>query len=301
MIRIRFHGRGGHGVKTASRIVGTAAFLAGYQCQDSPIYGAERRGAAVAAFARIDDHPILERGFIEHPDLIVLADETLLQDPTAGILAGLESAAAIFINCRTKETLISQHRIATQVVGYDVTQLTMDVLGVAVALSAGLGAAAARLCGLIHEEALLDAVRQECSDLGIGSDVICKNEQIARTVFQALLPIEFKRQQVRVPVSVDGCVVGVNYEGAFVGTPSVINPGNSEMRPTGDWRVERPQIDLDACTRCGLCYVMCPDAAIKLNPAGYPEIDYDHCKGCMICRQLCPLKAISTAEETQAW
>ena len=31
MIRIRFHGRGGHGIKTASRIVGTAAFLAGYQ------------------------------------------------------------------------------------------------------------------------------------------------------------------------------------------------------------------------------------------------------------------------------
>ena len=31
MIRIRFHGRGGHGMKTASRMVGTAAFLAGFQ------------------------------------------------------------------------------------------------------------------------------------------------------------------------------------------------------------------------------------------------------------------------------
>ena len=50
MIRIRFHGRGGHGVKTASRIVGTAGFLAGFECQDSPVYGAERRGAAVTAF-----------------------------------------------------------------------------------------------------------------------------------------------------------------------------------------------------------------------------------------------------------
>ncbi|MDH5576003.1 MAG: 2-oxoacid:acceptor oxidoreductase family protein, partial [Nitrospirota bacterium] len=59
MIRIRFHGRGGHGVKTASRIVGTAAFLAGYQVQDSPIYGAERRGAPVTAFTRIDTTSIL--------------------------------------------------------------------------------------------------------------------------------------------------------------------------------------------------------------------------------------------------
>ncbi len=81
MIRIRFHGRGGHGVKTASRIAGTASFLAGYECQDSPVYGAERRGAAVTAFTRINQQPILERGMIANPNVIVLADETLLQDP----------------------------------------------------------------------------------------------------------------------------------------------------------------------------------------------------------------------------
>ena len=49
MERIRFHGRGGQGAKTASRIVGMAAFLEGDVAQDSPVYGAERRGAPVAA------------------------------------------------------------------------------------------------------------------------------------------------------------------------------------------------------------------------------------------------------------
>lgn len=44
MIAVRFHGRGGQGAKTASRILGTAAFLEGFVAQDSPIYGAERRG-----------------------------------------------------------------------------------------------------------------------------------------------------------------------------------------------------------------------------------------------------------------
>ena len=39
MYAVRFHGRGGQGAKTASRILGTAAFLSGYQAQDSPIYG----------------------------------------------------------------------------------------------------------------------------------------------------------------------------------------------------------------------------------------------------------------------
>jgi Pyruvate/2-oxoacid:ferredoxin oxidoreductase gamma subunit len=45
MLRIRFHGRGGQGMKTASRILGSAAFHAGLVVQDSPVYGAERRGA----------------------------------------------------------------------------------------------------------------------------------------------------------------------------------------------------------------------------------------------------------------
>ena len=103
MIRIRFHGRGGHGIKTASRIVGTAAFLAGYQVQDSPVYGAERRGAAVVAFTRIGEEPILERGAIARPDLIVVGDETLLQDPGAGVLAGQDTAGAIFLHAQTAQ------------------------------------------------------------------------------------------------------------------------------------------------------------------------------------------------------
>jgi len=60
MLRIRFHGRGGQGMKTASRIVSTAAFREGLSAQDSPIYGAERRGAPVAAFTRITNTPSID-------------------------------------------------------------------------------------------------------------------------------------------------------------------------------------------------------------------------------------------------
>jgi pyruvate ferredoxin oxidoreductase gamma subunit len=41
MLRIRFHSRDGQGMKTASRMVGSAAFEAGYAVQDSPVYGHE--------------------------------------------------------------------------------------------------------------------------------------------------------------------------------------------------------------------------------------------------------------------
>ena len=130
MIQIRFHGRGGHGIKTASRIVGTAAFLAGYEAQDSPVYGAERRGAAVVAFTRISTEPIRERGVIDHPDLIVLADETLLDSKDAGVLAGQSSAAALFINTESTHGLASAHDISAPLKSFDITSITTQTLGV---------------------------------------------------------------------------------------------------------------------------------------------------------------------------
>ena len=45
MYRIRIHGRGGQGIKIASRVLGSALFQAGFTVQDAPKYGAERRGA----------------------------------------------------------------------------------------------------------------------------------------------------------------------------------------------------------------------------------------------------------------
>ncbi|MEM2115290.1 MAG: 2-oxoacid:acceptor oxidoreductase family protein, partial [Candidatus Caldarchaeum sp.] len=76
---MRFHGRGGQGVKTSSRILGRAAFLAGYVAQDSPIYGAERRGAPVYSFARISDKPVRLRSQISEPDILVVLDRALLR------------------------------------------------------------------------------------------------------------------------------------------------------------------------------------------------------------------------------
>jgi 2-oxoacid:acceptor oxidoreductase delta subunit (pyruvate/2-ketoisovalerate family) len=67
------------------------------------------------------------------------------------------------------------------------------------------------------------------------------------------------------------------------------------------WRVERPEIDREICTRCGLCFVGCPEGAISLDGQHYPVIDYDHCKGCMLCAHLCPLQGIIRKKEVRAW
>jgi pyruvate ferredoxin oxidoreductase gamma subunit len=52
MYAVRFHGRGGQGAKTASRILGTAAFLSGYQGPGFPhLRGRAPRGAGLGVHA----------------------------------------------------------------------------------------------------------------------------------------------------------------------------------------------------------------------------------------------------------
>ncbi|MBD3304588.1 pyruvate ferredoxin oxidoreductase [Candidatus Woesearchaeota archaeon] len=77
MISIRLHGRGGQGVKKAAQILARAAYLAGYFTQDFALYGAERRGAPVTSFVRLDKKPIGTRGYVWNPDFIIVLDDTL--------------------------------------------------------------------------------------------------------------------------------------------------------------------------------------------------------------------------------
>ena len=76
--------------------------------------------------------------------------------------------------------------------------------------------------------------------------------------------------------------------------------GNASIRKTGDWRTEKPILDKEKCVKCALCWICCPDAAIKPSESGYYESDLYYCKGCGICASVCPAKAITmVAEEEQ--
>jgi pyruvate ferredoxin oxidoreductase gamma subunit len=93
-------------MKTASRILGSAAFHAGLVVQDSPVYGAERRGAPMAAFTRIAREAILEWGAITRPALVLVADDSLLADPAAQPLAGCDAASTVLVNSTKNEALL---------------------------------------------------------------------------------------------------------------------------------------------------------------------------------------------------
>ncbi len=71
----------------------------------------------------------------------------------------------------------------------------------------------------------------------------------------------------------------------------------SEGNRTSVWRTQRPIIDLEACTRCYLCWKFCPDVAVAIDEAGWPVVRYDYCKGCGICAEECVPRAIVMAME----
>lgn len=64
------------------------------------------------------------------------------------------------------------------------------------------------------------------------------------------------------------------------------------------WRTRWPAIST-ACTRCGFCFLYCPDGAITKGAEGMPRVEPDWCKGCGICAVECPKGAIDMHDERE--
>jgi 2-oxoacid:acceptor oxidoreductase delta subunit (pyruvate/2-ketoisovalerate family) len=78
----------------------------------------------------------------------------------------------------------------------------------------------------------------------------------------------------------------------------VILRDEATLQPTGGWRTGvRPAVDLSLCVNCLLCWLYCPDAAVRLDRTTFTGFDYDFCKGCEICAAVCPTGAITMEEE----
>jgi pyruvate ferredoxin oxidoreductase gamma subunit len=284
-------------MKTASRIVGTAAFRQGYSAQDSPIYGAERRGAPMVAFTRFDSKPVLERGLVVSPDLVVIADESLIDDPFVRPLSGLSPNGTTLINSTgTADALRDGHRIPGTVACSDFTALALAHTGSTAALSVAIGAATAKMAGI--EESFIElAVKEELEALGVAPRQLQKNLELAK----AVCPVSQAKRSAAGNSSVSSPVFAVVtpvYRGGWRGTPSVAATRNTPLRKTGDWRVMRPVIHLDRCTGCSICFAGCPDGAIAWSAENLPQVDYSVCKGCMLCAEECPLHVIESVRET---
>jgi pyruvate ferredoxin oxidoreductase gamma subunit len=299
MFRIRFHGRGGQGMKTASRVLGTAFFRQGFVVQDAPRYGAERRGAPVFAYVRADRKPIDERGPILDPDLVVVADDTLVGVPAAGVLQGLDAHAVLVIDSvESTETWRARLNLAGTILA-----LPRPGSGSAADfrfVGAACAGAAACLVGVVSREALTAAVEEEYAVFG--ADMVARNRDIARAAFEQMAPQAGCARERAAEASPAPAPEWIEppLDSADVAAPAIHAPLTSVEVRTGLWRSLRPIIDYDRCRRCWwVCSTFCPDNAIAVAD-GKPVIDYDHCKGCMICVAQCPPHAIHAVPEAGA-
>ncbi|MDR0426974.1 MAG: 2-oxoacid:acceptor oxidoreductase family protein [Dysgonamonadaceae bacterium] len=133
IIEIRWHGRGGQGSFTASKLLGEAASLhGGKYALAFPSFGPERRGAPVLAFTKIADKKIQDRSEVKQCDYIVVLDETLFNE---AFLYDLKPEGRIIINTGTPEkykhidgnklSLINASDLAQTVLSRPVTNTVM--------------------------------------------------------------------------------------------------------------------------------------------------------------------------------
>jgi len=153
MTEIRWHARGGQGAKTAAQLVAQVALEEGRFSQGFPEYGPERMGAPVRGYTRISTKPVRVHCPIEHPDVVVVLDETLLGSP---MIAEGATAATTFIINTAGDLAKTRKKLGItggKVMSVDATKISIDELGRAIPNTPMIGALI-RATGCISMDAM---------------------------------------------------------------------------------------------------------------------------------------------------
>jgi pyruvate ferredoxin oxidoreductase gamma subunit/2-oxoisovalerate ferredoxin oxidoreductase gamma subunit len=167
MQEIRFHGRGGQGAVIASKILAQALFYEDRYAQAFPTFGAERRGAPVAAFVRADDTFINIRSRVITPDFVVVMAAALIE--TVPVTDGLKPGGLILINSdlpAAEFNLSANHdqteaQATFRVVTINLNRIALDFgLGnkIMPLINAPVLGALAKVSGLVKPESLVRAM-----------------------------------------------------------------------------------------------------------------------------------------------
>lgn len=157
---IRWHGRGGQGTVTAAKVLADACLSGGRYVQAFPEYGPERSGAPLRAYNRISDKELRMHCPVLHPNLVVIADSTLLG--AVNIAEGSKETTLFLVNTAKEPSVIRDllklpeiNKIYT----VDATKIAMDCFGRALPNSSLLGAVC-KITGIVTLDSLLEDVKK---------------------------------------------------------------------------------------------------------------------------------------------
>lgn len=159
-IEIRWHGRGGQGTVTAAKVLADACLSGGRYVQAFPEYGPERSGAPLRAYNRVSTKELRMHCPVLHPNVIAIADATLLDG--VNVTEGAKEDSIFIVNTskepseiREKLKLLPSQKVYT----VDATKIAIECFGRALPNSPMLGAVC-RVTSLVSLEALLEDVRK---------------------------------------------------------------------------------------------------------------------------------------------
>ena len=176
MMSLVVHGRGGQGGVTLAKLIAGAYFLRGSHVQAFGVYGAERTGAPVEAFVRVDDCEIMEHSAVRDPDHVVVVDPTLVAQHLA---YGMASDGWIIVNTALGPGAYADVFPGRSVAVVDATAIAVDCgLGTSALpiVNTALLGAVARVLGLTRKD-----VTRALSAAGLGGP----NEAAALRAFVA--------------------------------------------------------------------------------------------------------------------
>lgn len=138
-VEVRWHGRGGQGVVTASELLAGAALAEGKHLQSFPEFGPERMGAPIRAFTRISDEPIEIHSHVYTPDVVVVLDPTLLGNPM--ITEGLSDEGKLIVNyAGTADEVRKLTKFMGRIYVVDATKIATETIGKPIANTCCVGA-----------------------------------------------------------------------------------------------------------------------------------------------------------------
>ena len=142
-----------------------------------PTFGAERRGAPVAAFLRFDDKPIRETHQIYEPECIVVLDPFIAK--TKVIFEGLRGDGIAVLN--TPRQALDVWPAGLKVLGVvDATALALQVMGRAIVNTCMLGVLA-RVTGWVSLESVIASL-----EMNFEGKLRVKNEDLVRRGYESV-------------------------------------------------------------------------------------------------------------------
>ncbi len=161
LIEVRWHGRGGQGAVTASKLLATAAVEEGYYIQAFPEYGAERMGAPVQSFNRISKDKIELHSQVKKPSYVLVLDPTLLE--SIDVTEGLKEGGIIIVNTHEPVEKI-KNNIDTEdndvkIYTVNATKISIEEIGRAMPNTPMIGALV-KVTDFLKIESLLEAIKK---------------------------------------------------------------------------------------------------------------------------------------------